>query len=92
MQAKRSIRKRKRKALPGQPPSSHEGTLKRFILFAYDTQSDSVFIGPIPLGKAVAPARLEHAEDGYAGNPFMGPALEHVASTGGILDPWKDII
>jgi hypothetical protein len=31
---------------PGEPPFSRTGTLKRFILFAYDPGSDSVVIGP----------------------------------------------
>ncbi len=47
--ARRSIRKRKKSSAPGKPPSSHVGTLKRFILFGYDERRQSVVIGPYPL-------------------------------------------
>lgn len=50
--ARSSIRRRKRSARPGQPPSAHSRdktvTLKN-ILFAYDTQNRSVVIGPVRL-------------------------------------------
>lgn len=45
--AKGLIRKRKRSSNPGEPPSSHVGTLKEFIYFAYDTARRSVVIGPM---------------------------------------------
>ncbi len=44
--ARRSIRKRKRSAAPGQPPSSHVGTLKNLIFFSYDDFSKSMIVGP----------------------------------------------
>ena len=47
--ARSSIRKRKRSALPGKPPSSHSGLLRRFIYFAYDMSHESVVIGPVLL-------------------------------------------
>lgn len=46
--ARSSIRRRKKSSLPGQPPSSHTGVLKRFLYFAYDTNSKSVVVGPVP--------------------------------------------
>ena len=59
--AKSSIRKRKRTSRPGQPPSSHTGLLKRFILFGYDPARRSVVIGPMRLNrKGDAPEALEH--------------------------------
>jgi len=59
--AKSSIRKRKRVSLPGEPPSSHSGLLKRFIFFGYDRQRRSVVIGPMRLNQKVgdAPEALE---------------------------------
>lgn len=45
--ARHSIRKRKGIALPGQPPHSHEGTLRRFIYFGHDRAADSVVVGPM---------------------------------------------
>lgn len=44
--AKSSIRARKRVSEPGSPPSSHKGTLRDSILFAYDPGRRSVVIGP----------------------------------------------
>jgi hypothetical protein len=60
--AKSSIRKRKRASQPGQPPSSHTGLLKKFILFGYDPARRSVVIGPMRLNQKVgdAPEALEH--------------------------------
>lgn len=44
--AKSSIRPRKAPSAPGSPPSSHTGILKRFIYFAYSSDTQSVIIGP----------------------------------------------
>jgi len=60
--ARHSIRTRKRTSAPGEPPSSHTGLLKRFILFGYDRGRRSVVIGPMRLNQKVgdAPAALEY--------------------------------
>ena len=47
--ARSSIRRRKKAAPPGKPPSSHTGLLKRFIFFGYDASRKSVVIGPAKL-------------------------------------------
>lgn len=58
--AKSSIRKRKRTSLPGEPPSSHVGTLRNLIYFGFDTASRSIVVGPTPLGAiGVVPPALE---------------------------------
>lgn len=44
--ARSSIKKRKAISSPGKPPSSHEGTLRRYLYFGYDAHSESVVIGP----------------------------------------------
>ena len=44
--ARGSIRRRKGVSKPGQPPYAHQGDIKE-ILFAYDSQSKSVVIGPV---------------------------------------------
>ena len=52
-EAKSSIRrggKKHKASLPGQPPRSQTGLLKRFIFFGYDTSSQSVVVGPAKLG------------------------------------------
>jgi hypothetical protein len=87
--AKSSIRTRKEISKPGNPPSSHEGSLKRLIFFSYDPASRSVVIGPVPLrGVAEAPPLLEfggtarRARFGkartlnYRPRPFMAPAMQ----------------
>jgi hypothetical protein len=59
--ARRSIRKRKKPSLPGKPPSSHTGLLKRFIWFGYDPARRSVAIGPAKLNlPGETPHVLEH--------------------------------
>jgi len=60
--ARSSIRKRKRASVPGEPPSSHTGLLRRFIFFGYDAGKRSVVIGPQRLNQKVgdAPAALEY--------------------------------
>lgn len=85
--ARSSIRKRKRVSLPGQPPSSHVGTYKNLIFFAYDPVAESVVIGPVKFKKGNVPALLEHGgpavRKGPSGNlrtvyyrarPAIGPA------------------
>jgi len=49
--ARTSIRKRKGAAPPGKPPRSHEGSLRRRILFGFDRASDSVVVGPARLNR-----------------------------------------
>ena len=61
--ARSSIRKRKRTSEPGKPPTSRTGLLKKFLFFAYDSQRQSVAIGPAELTGAKSkgvPEILEH--------------------------------
>lgn len=87
--AKSSIRSRKASSPPGSPPSSHAGTLKRFILFGYDERAKSVVIGPTLAGKQTgAPETLEYGGTAllkrksgnrvatYAPRPYMAPAFK----------------
>lgn len=90
--AKTSIRKRKGSAPPGKPPYSHEGSLRRLILFGYDQRTDSVVVGPVGFSKSTAPnvlefggttvitrrvkGRLVRQRVKIAARPYMGPALE----------------
>jgi hypothetical protein len=88
--ARWSIRKRKRSSLPGQPPSSHTGLLKRFLFYSYDDSRKSVVIGPAKLNakKGYVPEVLEYGgttllEIGkekkkvqIASRPYMNPAFE----------------
>jgi len=90
--AKTSIRKRKGSAPPGKPPHSHEGSLRRLILFGYDRSTDSVVVGPVGFKKSTAPnvlefggrtvitrrvrGRLVRQRVKIAQRPYMGPALQ----------------
>ena len=60
--AKSSIRKRKAPSVPGKPPSSHTGLLKRLIFFGYQREKRSVVIGPARLNQKIgdAPEALEY--------------------------------
>ena len=49
--AKQSMKKKSGPAPPGQPPHSHVGLLKRWILFGYDKTRESVVVGPAKLPK-----------------------------------------
>lgn len=57
--ARRSIRKRRAISKPGQPPSSHEGSLRRFLFFAWDSRTESVVVGPASFRGSRAPELLE---------------------------------
>ncbi len=57
--AKHSIRKRKGSAPPGAPPHSHEGSLRRLILFGYDERTETVVVGPVGFKRSTAPNVLE---------------------------------
>jgi hypothetical protein len=57
--ARTSIRPRKGTSTPGNPPFSHEGSLRRLILFGYDAGSDSVVVGPVGFRSSTAPNVLE---------------------------------
>ena len=102
--AKQSIRKRKKPAPPGQPPSSHSGLLKKLIFFGYEPQKRSVVIGPARLREPVgdAPHALEHGGMSaviigkrkrnvkIAARPFMVPAFEKETSK--LPSMWRDSI
>ena len=102
--AKQSIRKRKKASVPGTPPSSHTGLLKRFIFFGYDRQKDSVVIGPTRLtegSRGDAPSLLEYGgrttlkgkkktRVRIRSRPFMGPAFEKEQSN--LPSLWKNSI
>jgi len=103
--AKSSIRKRKGVSKPGQPPSSHEGSLKRLIFFGYSLQTGSVVVGPVSFSSLnntqsskTIPGLLEfggRARRGgrparYRPRPFMGPAVEAEADNFPAL--WKNSV
>lgn len=86
--ARQSIRSRKRISDPGEPPSSHTGTLKRLIFFGYDQRTESVVVGPVQFRAADGgtqgasllelggTTRRNSKTVRYRRHAFMGPALE----------------
>ena len=62
--AKSSIRSNKKVSLPGGPPNSHVGTLKRFIYFAYEKSEKAVYIGPVMVGGTASRDTLPNLEFG----------------------------
>lgn len=57
--ARKILHKRPGPSKPGQPPHTHKGQLRRFLLFGVDRRTRSVVIGPKGLGRAVVPQLLE---------------------------------
>lgn len=103
--AKTSIRKRKGSSPPGQPPHSHEGSLRRLIFFSYDKDAQSVVVGPTLINKPTgAPETLEKGGTAIiesrrtrqrrrvriAKRSYMGPALEKELP--GLPKMWKDSV
>jgi len=94
--ARTSIRPRKGTSTPGNPPFSHEGSLRRLILFGYDAGSDSVVVGPVGFKRSTAPnvlefggtttiirrrqGRLVRQQVRIAARSYMAPALERERS------------
>jgi phage gpG-like protein len=90
--ARTSIRPRKGTSRPGRPPFSHEGSLRRLIMFGYDPNTESVVVGPVGFKSSIAPNVLEFGGVTNApywwkhkrkskririkARPYMGPALE----------------
>lgn len=89
--ARTSIRRRKKSAEPGKPPSAHGGQIK-LIFFAWDAAAETTVVGPAIFTAARGPKRgMKLLESGgeaqvkddrgrpkrvrYRGNPFMGPAV-----------------
>jgi hypothetical protein len=73
--SKSLIRKRKRVSRPGEPPSSHVGTLRNLIYFSLDPSTRSVVIGPTPLGMVgIVPPTLEY---GGTTAPITNPRRKH---------------
>lgn len=104
--ARTSIRNRKGTSKPGDPPHSHVGLLRRFILFGYDRQSDSVVVGPVGFRQSIAPRVLERGGTTtvtrrrrgrrterrvrIAARPYMKPALEKERSK--LLELWRNSV
>jgi len=80
--ARRSIRRRQTAAMPGNPPHTRQGQLKRSIMYAIDKQRGVALIGPSFdfIGAAGKAHELggKFRRERYPKRPFMGPALDKV--------------
>lgn len=85
---------RKGASLPGTPPHTKSGQLKRSILYAVDRKNASVVIGPTFSGVGTSAAAHEYGgrykKQRYPARPFMGPALKKSESK--LPEFWKDSI
>lgn len=102
--ARTSIRPRPGTSAPGQPPFSHTGLLRQFLLFAYDQGRRSVVIGPVALnqrhrdaprlleagGTALRQRRGRVVAVRYAARPFMQPAF--AAELPALPARWRDAV
>ncbi|TWU12860.1 hypothetical protein CA54_16860 [Symmachiella macrocystis] len=95
--ARSSIRKRKRVSGSGDPPSSHEGGLRRLLLFAFDMAAQSVVVGPLLYRSGVAELLEEGGQAvrrgkrvSYEPRPFMGPAYQENLPK--VPSLWRDSI
>ena len=100
--ARSSIRSRKAVSAPGQPPSSHEGSLKRLLYFSWDAAARSVVVGPVPFRRGVAPRLLEFGGPTTIGSrlgarsafvrprPYMKPAMD--AERPKLAEQFRDVI
>jgi phage gpG-like protein len=79
--ARRSIRRRKGAADPGQPPHTRQGRLKESILYSVDQRRQEAVIGPA--ASVVGTAGSAHEHGGrfrgarYPRRPFMSPVLQN---------------
>jgi hypothetical protein len=85
--ARKSIKRARRgqQSIPGNPPLSRTGTLRRLIFFTFDRKTDSVIIGPALLsGRSTSNPPTQAVEKGgrsdngyiYRAFPFMQPAFD----------------
>lgn len=81
--ARRSIRKSAKASLPGKPPRTRHGQLRRSIVYAVERHRGAVIIGPgfRGVGRSAQPHEFggPYRGDRYPARPFMGPALEKTA-------------
>ncbi|MGN0852407.1 MAG: hypothetical protein ACI4Q3_03415 [Kiritimatiellia bacterium] len=70
-------------SLPGQPPHSRRGLLKRAILFGLDRDGKSVLVGPgfNLVGESAAAHEFggRYRRERYPKRPLMGPSLKDSA-------------
>ena len=90
-EATKSIIDNPRPSVPGSPPNSHTGILRRFIRYDYDPSVSAVVAGPVLLQRRSKDAAVAMEKGGnsqttrgrtirVAARPFMSPAFADVLS------------
>ncbi len=78
--ARRKVATSPKPSLPGSPPHSRRGLLKRGILFGLDTGARSVLVGPGFgfVGESAAAHEFggKYRRERYPRRPLMGPSLK----------------
>lgn len=81
--ASRSIRRSPNPSVPGRPPRTRRGQLRRAIRYGVEKHREAVVIGPVygGVGRSAHPHEFGGRYRGrrYDARPFMGPALEKTA-------------
>ena len=81
--ARRKVLTSPKPSMPGQPPHSRRGLLKRAILFGLDRDGRSVLVGPgfNLVGESAAAHEFggRHRRERYPKRPLMGPSLKDSA-------------
>lgn len=81
-------------SIPGRPPHSREGLLKRSILFGVEKRREAVLIGPA--FSFIGPVMTAHEYGGkfrgrrYPKRPLMGPTLDKTKDK--LPSLWKDAV
>ncbi len=103
--ARRSMRRKRGRSRPGQPPHAHVGLLRDLLFFSYDSSTNSVVVGPVAINKrSEAPAVLEFggrtrkpyywkgtsSQITVRARPYMRPALRITRNE--LPGHWKDQI
>ena len=92
--ARRSIKRSKNAATPGQPPHTRRGQLKNAIAYVVEEQEQRAVVGSEFPG--VGPSGMAHEHGGlfrggrYPKRAFMGPALEKIKPR--LPKEWADSI
>jgi len=78
--AKPKIKRSKRASLPGEPPTTRRGLMRKAIRYELAADKKSVVIGPAASIVGTAGQPHEHGGrykgESYPERPFMGPALQ----------------
>lgn len=92
--ARHAVSRSAKASLPGRPPHTRQGLLKRAVLFGVEARREAVLIGPAAslIGSVMAAHEFGGRFRGrnYPKRPLMGPSLEQ--SKHHLPALWKDVM